>query len=601
MIPNIIVIAIAVAAVIVSGFLYLKSRHLSADVKKKEADMQSAIEKREKLMDRRMYELAILKELGERIGYSLKVQNIVDIIVGSLHQFIEYSAVSYMLLEPEKIIFKVHLEKSVSRSFVDEVCDRMLKSLSALLDKEFTKTEVEEVLSGAIIVDEMAQPVQSYFNIPLVIDKKVVGILTVAHTNEGLYKEDEMTILYKITQQASQAVTRLQDVVKTEQGKLNAMVETMDEGVVMVDKDYRVMVVNPSAKKVINLETKPEVTIFDFIDNLGGIFDIRGKLEESIKLDKVVVVNEVLIGDRFFQVYVSPVKAHSGVIQGQILGGVTIFHDITQEKEVERMRDDFTSMLVHELRSPLDGIRKMTEVVTSMHLENDEKTTKEFIPMIHSSSSRMLELVNDLLDSAKLDAGKFKIYSEDTDIKKVIEERKSFYDVVAGEAKVSLAMQFDPMLPEKVSCDPQRVAQVLNNLLSNAIKFTAAGGKITLQAFLHKNNVDILQEARQAGVKWFVTADDKNVTTMPDCIVIGITDGGMGISPEHVKQLFNKFKQFVATAKQAERNKGTGLGLAIAKGIVESHGGTISAASEEGVGTTFYFTLPMVPPPVSKD
>jgi len=584
---NVIVVSFAVLALVISGFIYWKSHRL-----------QLAIKAKENQMGRRMYELAILKELGERIGYSLNVQNIVDIIVGSLHQFIEYSAVSYMVLQPEKVIFKIHLEKSVARGFVDEVCDRMLKSLTALLDKQITKNEVEEVLSGAIIVEEMPQPVNSYFNIPLVIDKKVVGILTVAHTEAGLYKEDEMTILYKITQQASLAVTRLQEVVKTEQGKLNAMVSTMAEGVVMVDNDYRVMVVNPSAKEVIKLGEKPDVTIFDFIDNLGGAFDIRGKLEESMKLDKVVVVNEVVIGDRFFQVFVSPVKAKSGVIKGQILGGVTIFHDITQEKQVEKMRDDFTSMLVHELRSPLDGIKKMTEVISKLHLEQDEKTTKELIPMIHTSSSKMLELVNDLLDSAKLDAGKFKIYPENTNLRKVFEERKAFYDLIAHEAKVSLEMQCDPSLPETVTCDSQRVAQVLNNLLSNAIKFTSPGGKITLQSFLHKNQANLNTEAQALGIHWFITDEEKALASLPDSVVIAVTDGGMGISSENIKQLFNKFKQFVASAKQASQNKGTGLGLAIAKGIVESHGGLIGAASEEGVGTTFYFTLPLVAPKV---
>ena len=87
-------------------------------------------------IDKRMYELAILKELGERVGYSLNVQNIIDIISGSLHQFLRYSIVSYMLLEPERIIFKVHIEESVPRSFIDDVRNRMLTSLSVLLDKE---------------------------------------------------------------------------------------------------------------------------------------------------------------------------------------------------------------------------------------------------------------------------------------------------------------------------------------------------------------------------------------------------------------------------------------------------------------------------------
>ena len=159
---------------------------------------KGVIQKREEDISRRMYELAILKEIGDRVGYSLDVQQIVDIITSSLHQFIEYAAVSYMLLEPEKVIFKMHLERSVHRGFVVDVRDRMLGSLGALLDREFKKDAVKEILSGAILIEDVNQPVQSFFNIPLVIADKVVGILTVADTKSGLYKEEEMTILYKL-------------------------------------------------------------------------------------------------------------------------------------------------------------------------------------------------------------------------------------------------------------------------------------------------------------------------------------------------------------------------------------------------------------------
>src|SRR3989338_10004108 len=178
----------------------------------KDYKARGVLVKREQDVSRRMYELAILKELGDRIGYSLDVQQIIDIIINSLHQFIDYSAVSYMLLEPERVIFKMHLESSVHRRFVNDIRDRMLGSLGALLDREFDKKDVKEILSGAIIIEELDEPVRSFFNIPLVIDEKVVGVLTVADTKSGLYKEEEMTILYKIIQQASKTVTSLQTV-----------------------------------------------------------------------------------------------------------------------------------------------------------------------------------------------------------------------------------------------------------------------------------------------------------------------------------------------------------------------------------------------------
>ena len=159
-----LIVLITTLVFFVAVFLFLKNLKLNRDIKIKETN----IEARSKEMDSKMYELAILKELGDRVGYSLDVHQIMDVITGSLHQFIEYSAVSYMLLDSSKIIFKIHLEKSVHRGFIDEVRDRMLKSLGALLEKEFNESQVEELISGAILIEEVNEPVQSFFNIPIV-------------------------------------------------------------------------------------------------------------------------------------------------------------------------------------------------------------------------------------------------------------------------------------------------------------------------------------------------------------------------------------------------------------------------------------------------
>ena len=405
----IIFLIILIAAFFVVVLLFLKNKKLKKDISIKEIK----IEERGKEMDSKMYELAILKELGDRVGYSLDVHQIIDVITGSLHQFINYSAVSYMLLEPEKILFKIHLEKSVHRDFINEVRDRMLKSLGALLDKEFKENQVEEFMSGAILIEEVKEPVQSFFNIPLVIAEKVVGVLTVADTRSGLYKENEMTILYKITNQASQAVTKLQEVVATEQSKLNAMVISMTDGIVMTDLDYRILVINPAARHALSMDEKKDVTIFDFIDNLGGKFDIRGRLEESVKLKKEYSSERILLGEKFFQIFVLPVKSVSVLGQESVTGGVVIFHDITSEVEIETLRKDFTSMLVHELRSPLDGIKKISEVLRNKDIKLEPKGHDDYIDLIYRNSSGMLELVNDILDVAKIEAGKFDIKKQE--------------------------------------------------------------------------------------------------------------------------------------------------------------------------------------------
>lgn len=545
-------------------------------------------------MNRRMYELAILKELGERIGYSLNIQQIIDIITGSLRQFIEYSAVAYMLLEPEKIIFRVDLERSVNRKFIDEMRGKMIRSLSALLEKDFISTPIEEVLSGAILVEDVEEPVGSSFNIPLVIGGKVVGILTIAHTKFGLYKEEDMTILYKITRQASQAVTKLQEVVEIEQRKLNAMVESMEDGVLMTDKDFRILVANPAVRGIIGFTGQPDdLTIFDFIGNLGDKFDIRGRLEESVKHGKTAGPIELVIGESFFQIFVLPVKTSVGVNVGEILGGVVIFHDITKERQAEKMREDFISMMVHELRSPLNGIQKTAEAMSKWDKKKAEDQTNKYSQMIFDCSSNILELVNDLLDAARLEAGRFELRKTPANIGQIIADRVKFFEASAQSSQLNLSLVLGQNLPAEAVFDPTHIAQVLNNLISNALKFTNPGGTITVKAVKHQQGKNLTMEGKETGVDIKLGEAAKKLQNVPNAVVVTVTDTGVGISTEDQKQLFNKFKQLGNHALVIDEKRGTGLGLVIAKGIVEEHGGIIGVESEEGTGSTFYFTVPI--------
>jgi len=574
-----VILAIFFCAIVaVGGFFYWKVDKLKKDV-----------EKNEKKTSRSMYELAILKELGDRTGYSLNIQNIIDIITGSLRQFIDYSVTSYMFIEPEKIIFKAHLEKSVSREFIDDIKNRMTRSLSAIMNKDFTKTHIEEILSGAILTEYIKEPVRSFFNIPLVIRGRVVGILTIADTKTGLYKEDEMTILYKITKQASNAITSLQEVVETEQRKLNAMVSSINEGVVMTDKDYKILVVNPAAKIAAGLADKEDVSIFDFIEKLGGKFDIKEKLEESVKLDKFLSVDDVLINDRFFQIFVSPVKSNFGITKDEIMGAVVVFHDITLKKQVEKMREDFTSMMVHELRSPLDNIKKISELLVK---KKTSKSDLEYLNFVFEDSSKMLELVNDLLDVAKLESGKFEVHKQPSDIVEIIKERVNFFKTSAKLSKVAVETCFDVNIPKKIDFDTLRIGQVLNNLLSNAIKFTPQKGTVSIQALFHKQGQSIEQEAKAAGITWFIDKSTKNIPDASNSLIVAVTDTGIGLSEDKIVQLFTKFKQFKVAIEAGEK-RGTGLGLVVIKGIVEAHGGVAGVASEEGAGSSFYFVLPL--------
>lgn len=563
-------------------FLYWWSKRVKRSVDEKEREIKH-----------RMYEIAILKEISDRVGYSLDIQKILDVIAGSLRQFIEYSAASYMLLEPSKIVFKADLDRSVAPSFIKDIRGRMLSSLEALLGRTLADMPIEETLTGAIMLDDINEPVQSFFNIPLVIGNQLVGVLTVAHTKAGLYNEEEMAILYKIVNQASQAVTKLEDVVRTEQGKVAAMLESMVEGVVMTDRDYHIVAINPSAKAIVGYTPTGEPTMFDLVEKFKTMFDLQEKLEESIKMDKIITLDGVVLGDKYYQILVSPVKSNIGAAKGHILGGVIIFHDITHEKEAEKMRSDFTSMMVHELRSPLGNIKKIGELMKSSKILEDKEVSAEYAGMLYESSSSMLDLVNDLLDVSKLEAGKFEVSRQPASIKEILLEGVKFFDTTARDASVTLKTSIGDGIPDAVLLDAKRIGQVMNNLLSNAIKYTPKNGTVSVECFLHTPGAALGDEASPSNLSWFPDETQKKTATLAKSVVVAVTDTGEGIAPGNIEKLWNKFVQFDSTVRKGADHKGTGLGLVIIKGIVEAHGGTVGVVSKLGTGSTFYFTLPL--------
>jgi len=569
-----IISIIFIIVAIVEVFIFQKNKKFKDNLIKREEDARH-----------KMYEITILEKLSDKIGYSLGVQNVIEIIKESLHDIIDYDAVSYMLLLPEKIIFRAYIEKPVSRKFIDDVKAKMLDSVSVLPNADLknislgAQAKIEETLWGTISNEGPDKPVGSFFNIPLIISGKVVGLLNVADTRGGFYNEKEIAIVNRTAQQATQAVTKLQKVVESEESKLNAMVASMTDGVVMTDMDYRILVVNPAARRALNFENKSDLSISDFVSGLSGKLDLRDKVEESVRLEKVFVSEEISLPTGFFQIIVSPVKD-----KWKALGCVVVFRDITHEKEVQKIKEDFTSMIVHELRSPLDSIKKMTELMRVSEVKKAKLA--ECFQMIYSSSSDMLELINNLLDIAKIEAGKFELMKQKSDIKKIIESRILFFDIAAKDAKVKLTSYFGKDIPDDIEFDPRTISQVLNNLISNAIKFTKENGSVVVQALFHRNGESLEKEAKDSGINWFIK---KDITNVNDSLVIAVTDNGIGIAPDQIDKLFNKFIQAKSTFVQ---KGGTGLGLAITKSIIDSHGGVVGVESIEGQGTTFYFTLP---------
>ncbi|MBA3066605.1 HAMP domain-containing protein [bacterium] len=237
--------------------------------------------------------------------------------------------------------------------------------------------------------------------------------------------------------------------------------------------------------------------------------------------------------------------------------------------ELDEMKRDFTSSVTHELRSPLGAIESyinlMLQQLRSGQIGGFD--WDDHFVRIKRNTTRLSRFINDLLDTAKIEAGKLDVNPFLTVYEPVIKDVADLFKAKAEEQQISLTYNCPPDLP-KINIDEDRIKQVITNLVGNALKFTPPGGTIS------------------------ITAKKVNFSGR-DFIETALADSGCGITSDNIDLVFNKFEQVKETKNKAKGAKGTGLGLMIAKSIVELHGGKIWLESEMGKGTVFYFTLPV--------
>ncbi|MFL5695919.1 MAG: ATP-binding protein [Ktedonobacteraceae bacterium] len=232
-------------------------------------------------------------------------------------------------------------------------------------------------------------------------------------------------------------------------------------------------------------------------------------------------------------------------------------------QEANRLKDEFLANMSHELRTPLNAIIGFTEMMYDGEVEDDPETQHEYLGDVLSSSRHLLQLINDVLDLAKVQAGKMTFYPEKVNLEQVVGEVRDILRLLIHDKHLRFETEIDKTLRWAV-IDPSKLKQVLYNYLSNAFKFTPDEGQVTVR---------IKREGEGA-------------------ILIEVEDTGIGIPPEDIGRLFVEFQQL--DAGMAKKHRGTGLGLALTRSIVEAQGGRVGVRSVPGQGSTFFAILPQV-------
>ena len=348
---------------------------------------------------------------------------------------------------------------------------------------------------------------------------------------------------------------RLQEAQSTTEGerrKLASVLSNMTDGVIATDRKGRIILINDPALRLLRVQR--EMVLQRPISSVLGIesqyaFEDLIHMRDFINLDFSTPERPYILRANF-----SVIQKETGFVNGII----TVVHDNTEQEKIDMERREFVANVSHELRTPLTTMRSYLEALADGAWQ-DTELAPTFLQTTQTETERMIRLVNDLLQLSKMD-------SRDYDLNKEIVEFNKFFNRIIDRFEMSKSnnVNLQRLLPDAqyfVEVDTDKLTQVIDNIISNALKYSPDGGNVRFGVIMQEGFLKVM-----------------------------ISDDGMGIPKENVERIFDRF--YRVDRARARSMGGTGLGLAIAREMIEAHGGTIWAESEEGHGTTIFFTLP---------
>jgi PAS domain S-box-containing protein len=342
-----------------------------------------------------------------------------------------------------------------------------------------------------------------------------------------------------------------------------SVVDSVVETLVLVSPEGRVVSVNRRFEELFGLPDA-EVRGRD-LDELRPLIDRVFTEPETVaehlravdaEARSSTVVAQIWPQERQLALFATPVRTDEREI-GTLYG----FRDVTQERELDRMKTEFVSQVSHELRTPLTAIKGFTDLMLDGDAGELNEEQDEYLRVVQSNADRLVALINDLLDVSRIESGRIALKRERVDVRSTVESVVAMMRPLLDGKDQALTLSVADDLP-LAWADHDRVVQVVTNLISNAHKYTPANGSIA---------IDVAREG--------------------ELIRVAVRDDGMGIAPEDLERLFTRF--YRVDNSLTREIGGTGLGLSIVKSIVEMQGGTVSVESEPGVGSTFAFTIPV--------
>ena len=507
-------------------------------------------------------EMSTLYTMAQKISGNLQLESVLDTIVTSLREVTGCRGCCIFLID--------HNDQSLE-----------IKAASGLKPhwRKMAKLRLGEGIAGraaaearTIYLPDTGQDpdfiffddeVRSLMAAPLLAKGEVIGVINVDHSRPHAFGPAQERLLTIAAAQVGVAIdnARLFARIAAEQQQTQAIIQYMADGLLLIDGRGVIVTCNRALAMMLGLSPAQivgrKVDAPDLPPNVAAITALTTHRARTGVLSREVTLETPR--PRTLQIFSTTVVEDSG----KPIGEVRVVHDVTKERELEQMKDDFMSTVSHELRTPLFSLQGFVE----MMLEDDNldvATRREFLTIVQTQAIQLSDMVNNLLDLSRFDEGKLELQRKPVDILPLIRQSVLKLQGFAHQRQINLGTNLPPALPTLIG-DSQRLEQVLTNLVGNAIKFTNSGGQVRVMASVTK-----------------------------DGLLVEVKDSGIGISPEALSRIFSRYYQVENNSERSAM--GSGLGLHIAQRIVEGHGGRIWAESESGQGSSFCFTLPLPAP-----
>jgi signal transduction histidine kinase len=456
----------------------------------------------------------------------------------------------------------------------------------------------DDLASPSSEIPSVATRIGDFLNIPLTVESRIIGILSLFDEHEGTFDTDLLQLTTMIADYAAVALENVRlrereralwDEAEHERHRLELIISSMAEGLLITNAQGAITSLNSSAQHLfalaeVDLRQKPPT----LLRHLAATTRVNWLLDFAEIVDQALAGNVVLhkeliagaIGETVpitLSISAAPLYDANQTVMRPI-GVVAVLNDITSIKQIEKLKDEFVSIVSHELRTPLTAIKGYTQHLirrierrlrearqkqqsTGPLVELPESYDLRSLNIVQSETEHLERLVSDLLDLSRVQWGELDLQYTSFYLADVLTERVRLAQVSAEQHAIYLDIQTQD---SRIVADQLRVGQVFGNILDNAIKFSPPGKQVKVK----------LQEQ-----------DDE--------YLISVIDQGIGVSPESFDHIFERFYRIRNFSSR--QYSGIGMGLFVAKAIVEAHGGHINFSSNQGGGSTFYFTLPLVP------